>query len=81
MEAPAERLVNRHKVSVQRVAYIYLISSELEVGKQYIIDSHFLCYLFHRIPTVQKEAIQPIESEPTTIPLRPYSCNPTYLPC
>ena len=35
----------------------------------------------YRIPTVQKEAIQPIESALNTIPLRPYSCNPTYLSC
>ena len=34
----------------------------------------------HRIPTVQKEAIWPIESAPTTIPPRPYPHNPTYLP-
>ena len=33
-----------------------------------------------RIPTVQKEAIQPIESAPTTIPSRPYLHNSTYLP-
>jgi len=34
----------------------------------------------HRIPTVLKEAIRPIESAPTTIPHRPYPRNPTYLP-
>jgi len=30
-------------------------------------------------PTVQKEAIRPIESAPTTIPRRPYPNNPIYL--
>ena len=34
----------------------------------------------HRIPTVQKEAIRPIKSAPTTILPRPYPHNPPYLP-
>ena len=34
----------------------------------------------HRNPTVQKEAIRPIESAQTTIPPRPYSHIPTHLP-
>ena len=34
----------------------------------------------HRNPTVQKEAIWPIESAPTTIPPRPYPHIPTHLP-
>ena len=37
-------------------------------------------YRNHRNPTVQKEAIWPIESAPTTIPPRPYPHIPTYLP-
>jgi len=32
------------------------------------------------IPTVQTEAIRPIESAPTTIPSKPDPRNPTYLP-
>ena len=35
-------------------------------------------YRNHRNHTVQKEAIRPIESAPTTIPPRPYPRNPTY---
>ena len=31
-------------------------------------------------PTVQKEAIRPIESAPTTIPPRPYPHNPIHFP-
>ena len=35
----------------------------------------------HRIPTVQKGAIWPIEPAPSTIPPRLYPRNPAYLPC
>ena len=54
-------------------------------GKR-IFASHFSQLPFavsfhrnHRNPTVQKEAIWPIESAPTTIPPRPYPLIPTYL--
>ena len=36
-------------------------------------DCKLLSEVNHRIPTVQKEAIWPIESVPTTIPPRPYT--------
>ena len=49
-------------------------------GSEIKTESSGISHRSHRNPTVQKEAIRPIESAPTTIPPRPYPHIPTYLP-
>ena len=71
---------NPHRQNVQTPhSYSWL---ELNLGpwlcEAAVLTTVPSCHPEHRIPTVQKEAIQLIEPAPTTIPPRPYSCNPTY---
>jgi len=66
---PAERGQRREEIGAQeRVEVLERKGKERET-------------LFSQNHTVQKEAIRPIESVPTTIPPRPYPLNCTHLPC